>query len=60
MDEEKKLILSLPIKDWNRIRNSLGKEPYKDVADLFTEMNIQFDKQLKPNSSENNEQNQQE
>lgn len=52
MDENKELTLSLKIKDWNRIRVSMGKIPYEQINDLFREMDRQFDEQLKLQTSE--------
>lgn len=46
MDDNKILTLSLPVKNWNRIRSAMGKLPYEDIADLFGEMNKQFEIQL--------------
>lgn len=46
MDDNKILTLSLSVKNWNRIRSAMGKLPYEDVADLFGEMNRQFETQL--------------
>lgn len=52
MDENKELTLNLKIKDWNRIRASMGKIPYEQINDLFREMDRQFDEQLKLQTSE--------
>lgn len=47
MNENKELTLSLTINEWNRIRNAMGEVPYKNISDLFSKMDKQFDKQLK-------------
>ena len=52
MDENKELTLNLKIKDWNRIRASMGKIPYEQINDLFREMDSQFNEQLKLQTSE--------